>query len=174
MNTIRVQGDVAELDLVGRGGEVVGTVLIDVQDIPLVSRWPHRWSLARRGPVNYAMTYTGGKQEGRSGVYMHRVLMAPPAGMVVDHINGNGLDNRRANLRVCTSAENSANHHNPHPKNTTGHRGVSFHAASGLYRASYRGDNYGYFKTPEEAAVAADAARKNPRPRLCERCRCEL
>lgn len=40
---------------------------------------------------------------------MHRVIMNPPAGKVIDHINRNTLDNRRANLRICTIAENNKN-----------------------------------------------------------------
>jgi hypothetical protein len=37
---------------------------------------------------------------------MHRLLMQPPAGMEVGHVNGDGLDNRRVNLRVCDPREN--------------------------------------------------------------------
>jgi len=40
---------------------------------------------------------------------MHRVIMNPPEGLVVDHIDGNGLNNQRSNMRICTAAQNSKN-----------------------------------------------------------------
>lgn len=43
-------------------------------------------------------------------VYLHRFIMSPGKGLTVDHINGNTMDNRRANLRICTYRENSCNH----------------------------------------------------------------
>ena len=43
------------------------------------------------------------------GLRLHRLIANPPKGLVVDHINGNRLDNRRKNLRVCTSAQNAVN-----------------------------------------------------------------
>lgn len=42
-------------------------------------------------------------------IYMHRVILEPPAGLDVDHINGDALDNRRCNLRACTRQENLRN-----------------------------------------------------------------
>jgi hypothetical protein len=54
---------------------------------------------------------------------MHRVLLGVPPGMVADHINGNGLDNRRENLRVVTKQENGWNRGAP-STNKSGHKGV--------------------------------------------------
>ena len=60
--------------------------------------------LLTNGMVAYA-----GRFENRKLIFMHRQIMNPPKGMVVDHIKGNRLDNTRAHLRVCTHSENSQN-----------------------------------------------------------------
>jgi hypothetical protein len=61
---------------------------------------------------------------------MHRVLLNVPPGMVADHIDGNGLNNTRANLRVCTQAENSFNRR-IHSNNKLGVKNVSLESRDG-------------------------------------------
>lgn len=74
----------------------------------------------------------------------------------IDHINGIRHDNRIANLRECTNAENS--HNQRRPQGTNPYIGVSFHKRSGLWQASIKKDkkqmHLGYFKNPEDARDA--------------------
>ena len=80
--------------------------------------------------------------------------------MVVDHIDGNGLNNRRSNLRIASPIQNSRNR-KISTINTTGYKGVTHIVKSHKYRARI-GDggkvNLGRFDTPEEAAYAYDLA----------------
>lgn len=73
--------------------------IVDAADFEWLSKY--RWYALWSGAIFYA----GRKEHGES-VRMHREIMRPPKGMVVHHVNSNGLDNRRANLRVCTQADN--------------------------------------------------------------------
>lgn len=79
----------------------------------------------------------------------------------VDHINGDGLDNRRANLRPATNAENNRNR-KKRRDNASGFKGVTWHRHSGLWRArivvDWRERSLGYYTTPEAAALAYDDA----------------
>lgn len=86
----------AEISL--RDGRVC---LVDSADIPLLSQF--KWWATKGGRTSYAITLgADGKQ-----VAMHTMLM--PEALEIDHINGDGLDNRRANIRACSHAENSRN-----------------------------------------------------------------
>jgi len=89
----------------------------------------------------------------RSVLYMHRAIVKPPMGYVVDHINGDSLDNRRENLRVCTVRENTANRAFA---TACGFHGVRKHGAR--WQARLLGKSLGMFDTAEEAARAWDAA----------------
>lgn len=76
-------------------------VLIDCADLKKVSGF--RWYLSS-GRVRYAMARIGAQT-----IYMHRLIAGTPEGLYTDHINGDGLDNRRENLRSCSSSQNQAN-----------------------------------------------------------------
>ncbi len=99
------------------------------------------------------------------GVYipMHRFIMKTPKGMFTDHINGNPLDNRRSNLRICTAGENRLNMCIP-KNNTSGYKGVcKFKYSKSLpwtarININKKRFHLGYFKNPEDAAVAYNEA----------------
>lgn len=129
--------------------------LIDDGDHPIVA--PYKWCAVHTGHRFYAVAYINGKY-----VYMHRLLMGVTDPTVkVDHINHDGLDNRRsANLRLCSNAENMRNRVGPPKHNTTGFVGV--YENQGRYVAkiwtNQRSKYLGSFPTKEEAARARDAA----------------
>lgn len=126
-------------------------VLFDDADNEIVSKY--FWSELRGPRTSYADAFT------RDGVVlMHRILMNPPKGYVVDHINNNGLDNRRQNLRVVTQSEN-IRRAGIRVNNTSGIIGVHWNEETKRWRATFRGPNgkkvyAGVFKTKDEAAVA--------------------
>jgi hypothetical protein len=79
--------------------------LIDDEDYDLVSS--HKWYV-KPGPRPHYASYALTSIDGRT-IYMHRLLLGFPQGLCVDHANGDGLDNRRSNLRLATASQNAAN-----------------------------------------------------------------
>lgn len=86
---------------------------------------------------------------------MHRVIMKFPEGLEIDHIDGDGFNNRRNNLRIATRAQNGANRGKTNA-NTSGYKGVSFRARDKRWVAMCGGRYLGYFLTAEDAAKAYD------------------
>lgn len=90
-------------------------------------------------------------------VSMHRMITGCEPGLQVDHIDGNGLNNSRSNLRFCTNKENGRNRLIS-KANKSGFKGVSLHKASNKWMASIKHEgksrNLGYFPTPEQAHEA--------------------
>lgn len=93
--------------------------------------------------------------------FMHRVIMAPKNGMQVDHISGDKLDNRKENLRICSSTGNNRNA-NKRKDNSSGFKGVHFHKKRGKFHAQIRVDKkliyLGTFDTAAKAAKAYNEA----------------
>lgn len=122
-------------------------ILVDAKNLEWLSEFG--WYL---NPNGYAIAGTNG---GTRKVLMHRLLAGLERGCrdEVDHINGNRIDNREANLRVCTRQENSMNRHK-NPDTKSGLKGVSeSYGEKWAARISKNGRrmNIGVFDTPEEA-----------------------
>lgn len=89
---------------------------INSSDLPRVTA--RKWYAVRQRGQFRAVT-----KEGQKMIYLHRIITDCPDGFEVDHINGNPLDNRRCNLRVCSQYQNSCNR-KPDKRNRSGYKGV--------------------------------------------------
>lgn len=139
--------------------------LIDEDVLPLVGRYS--WYYFYTDGKEYVDGYIKGIKGNYRKTFIHRLIMNCPKGLEIDHINGNGLDNRRANLRICTHQENLWNRKSLR-NNTSGYHGV--HCSNDGQRrkrwtATIRIGNgkriiLGRFFTKEEAALVYNHAAK--------------
>jgi len=135
--------------------------IVDTEELRRLSRF--RWFASSKGKKSfnnqtYAQRYDFGKR-----IYMHREIVQVDVSQEIDHINGNGLDNRKANLRVCTRRQNSQNLRKR--KGTSSRfKGVSWRKDKGKWQA--RIGNFGkriflgYFESESQAAKAYDEKAK--------------
>jgi len=136
------------------------SAIVNAEDYVRVQGYRWRPRVDYTGKV-YAQTTVKGQS-----VYMHRLLLGPGVGLDVDHINDNGLDNRRSNLRVATRSQNKANTSKPKFRNgkpcTSVFKGVSWDRSRQQWQAKIgvagRHRNLGRYNSEAEAARAYDAA----------------
>jgi hypothetical protein len=138
-------------------------VLLDDDDWPWVSK--HKWQVAKsnspayKGPDKFYVvraTTINGKAVNFS---LHREIMNTPKDFHTDHINGNTLDNRKENLRVCTPRENSLNRKSKF--SCSGYRGVKYHPdKQRKYECILAKRNNTFHRTAEEAAIKWDEHKK--------------
>lgn len=134
-------------------------VLLDLEDLPKLA--VSKWYLSGSYITGYLR---GSGRKKPKKVFLHRHLSNCPAGLLVDHINGNTLDNRKANLRNCTQVENQGNRHKRRSDSKNPVQGAYWHAGAKKWRSffMYRGCyvNLGYFQSPEEAGEAYLTAKR--------------
>ena len=146
--------DVIRIPLRARDGSVRAWAIVDREDADLAElRW-HALTSSTSDHV-YACKYPG--------VLMHRIILLRILGgdvlhrsVLTDHKNGNGLDNRRANLRPATRSQNGANR-GPTPNTSSVYLGVCRHKGGGWQAsATHNGATryIGYFASETEAAIA--------------------
>jgi len=145
---VRIEGNIAYVPLT-KGYEAV----IDAADAALVGQW--NWHAMEDGGRVYAARkdHSAGRSE---TVRLHRLLTGAAKGVMVDHRDGDGLNNRRKNLRTAT---NSQNQHNRRPQQgRCSLKGVSWHCQARRWRAHISVDgrkrHLGLFDTPEAAHAA--------------------
>ncbi len=133
--------------------------IIDACDAEKVLQ--HKWYAHKDYHTYYALTNIR-KEDGTPTILrLHRLILKPHPQTMVDHINGNGLDNRRCNLRLATNRQNLQNSRIP-LTNTSGFKGVYWEKQKCRWRVQIYVDgknkNLGSFKTKKEAAATYDRA----------------
>lgn len=146
---------------VKHGGDFL-IAIVDDDDYEELSKYKWRGTY-KVGEKPYARTHIWDKiSKKRKDLIMHRHIMrVTDPNIKVDHINRNTLDNRKENLRLCSTAENCRNKSTV-SRNKTGYRNVSFNKACKKWKVEIKHNNkkvyYGYFDCPIEAAKVADSA----------------
>lgn len=146
-------GDVSWIVLKTKSGEEIARTQIDTSDVLKAKelRWYYNAKLKR---------VSGSNSAAEPMVYLYRFLLGAPALLQVDHINGDRMDNRRANLRVVTASEqyqNVATH-----GSASGYRNVYYSKEWGWYAGVYKNGTRTtkYYHTKEEAIVGARLLRE--------------
>lgn len=133
--------------------------LVDDEDYEWASQW--KWYAWRGAKTFYVLRNGSSPQKGT--IRLHRTIMEAPPELEVDHINGDGLDNRRCNLRLATRAENNRNCHG-RTDNTSGYKGVSWQKKNNKWKVKINIDGemvyLGLFENLELAARVYDEAAK--------------
>jgi hypothetical protein len=121
--------------------------IVDAADYAMLSKitWQSRWNPSTLSYYAQTTLYPGGRK-GQHTVQMHRFLLGlePRDGKVVDHRDGNTLDNRRSNLRVATVGQNGKNRE-LNSNSTSGLKGVSWTPKLGRWKAQIQSNGKGIF-----------------------------
>lgn len=130
------------------------TSTVDAQDADLLQ---YTWH-GKQNDNGVWYAYRAEKKHGRqTNIYMHRQITKAATGTEVDHWDGNGLNNCRYNLRVCTTSQNQCNRKKSANK-TSQFKGVSWHKRAGKYRAYIKLHgktiSLGYYEDESQAARA--------------------
>ena len=136
--------------------------IVDNEDFDWLNKW--KWCAKVGHWGVYAIRRPWNKEsKDYNWVYMHREVNKTPKGLFTDHINGNGLDNRKSNLRTVTTQQNAFNT-KKYRTNTSGYRGIYYDDSRGKYRvrigADYKTVHLGSFKLLKDAIKARKEAEK--------------
>ena len=137
--------------------------IVDPEDYPRLVKY--NWHATKFATTFYAKRNASRHEKRKTkNVYMHRQIMNYPAGLLIDHINYNGLDNRKANLRLATRTQNSRHSRRTGKPGSSKYKGVSWYSREKKWCAKIHADGIkyplGYFEDETAAAKAYDKAAK--------------
>jgi len=181
-NAYEIRGDTTAIFVKRRNGDTY-EFLIDTEDLARLIEAGGSWcvdlpytpkDLARKP---YAIRNAPREGGGRQFLKLHRVLTEAPDETVVDHINGDTLDNRKSNLRVTNRFVNMHNVQGPSRNNKAGVLNVHYDTSTNLYRISVmrngvsmkakRKDFEDAISVAEDMRSGTWKPRKKGKPRLC-------
>jgi len=133
--------------------------IVDPDDYETLNKY--KWHVTKNANTFYAKRNPRVGRKGKAPpIYMHRQIINVPAGFVIDHINYNGLDNRKANLRLATRAQNNRHTRRTKKTGSSKYKGVSWYNREKRWVVKITTDGItipiGYFKDEIEAAKAYD------------------
>lgn len=148
-NTYEETEEVVIISCYNKIGNITGKIIIDKDDFDKVKCY--QWHVENSRPsIKYAQASIS-----KGTIRLHKLIMS--SNLQIDHINHNGLDNRKCNLRVCTNAENNRNKdfkRNP----LSGHRGIRYNPKTQSYyvriMVNKKEISLGAYKTIEDAIKA--------------------
>lgn len=141
-----------EVILTNKKNEIAGIVLIDKEDKEKCEKY--QWRLNACGTnTAYAAAHYIDKDGKDKTIPMHRYIMSYNGNLQIDHINRNGLDNRKQNLRIVRHTINNLNKTTKGTKNISGYYMSRFQADGKLF-------NLGYYATEKEASYIAEISKQ--------------
>jgi hypothetical protein len=136
--------------------------IVDPEDYDRLAK--HKWQASRFPRSDYATRFVTIGYRRQKHIQMHRVIMNVRPGQFIDHINHNGLDNRKTNLRLATRAQNSWNKRKQRGNHSSKFKGVSWFIREKNWQARIQSNGtkffLGSFKKEIDAAKAYDNAAK--------------
>ncbi len=140
------------------------TILISKQDLDLFNS--KGWFINKIGKTKYLVATSWDKKTKKQGTfYFHREILKPKNGYSVDHIDGNGLNNSRGNLRICSHKNNIRHRVTVNKNNKLGVSGVhigknKFKKYVAKIKIDYKNISLGAYRTIEEARFAYEKGKE--------------
>lgn len=166
-NDYKVRGEVTAIFLSRRDGSIVETI-IDTEQLERADQFEGMWCLS----FQHRGYYVTGREPGSGSKgkmrRLHRWLLDAPDGLVVDHINGDTLNNRLNNLRIVDYIANGQNRTRLNKNNKSGYRGVTWDKRFNKWftqiQVNRKTINLGHYDSIEEAVKVVENARLKHMP----------